>query len=45
VSGVGDFDLAAQAGGGTTLFTASRLRIVIGGDYRRNWHCLRWNQF
>jgi len=45
VSGVGDFDLAAQAGGGITLFTGSRFGIVTGGDYRRNWHGLRWDDF
>jgi hypothetical protein len=45
VSGNGDFDLAAQAGGGITLFTGSRFGIVTGGDYRRNWHGLRWDDF
>ena len=45
VSGVGDFDLAAQAGGGITLFRGGRFGIVTGGDYRRNWHGLRWDDF
>jgi hypothetical protein len=42
---VGESDLAAQADGGITLFTGRRFGIVTGGDYRRNWHGLRWNDF
>ena len=34
-----------QAGGGMTLFTGTRFGIVTGGDYRRNWHGLRWDDF
>jgi len=45
VSGVSDSFLAAQLGGGLTLFTSSRMGLVAGGDYRRNWHGLKWDDF
>jgi hypothetical protein len=34
-----------QAGGGMTVFTGIRFGIVTGGDYRRNWHGQRWDNF
>jgi hypothetical protein len=41
----GSVDIFSPRPAGMTLFTGTRFGIVTGGDYRRNCHGLRWDNF